>query len=190
VAPRRSTRRSSKAKAKPRGAVAKVKAAKTAKPKLAQPKPAAPALRIAFATEADAEPLARLLVEMYRENGVGKFNAAKTWGTVRNLVENGIVILIKCGDVIVASAGYDQDEPWYSDGPFLRDSWVYVHPAARRSHAFMLLMRATKRISDDLGLPVVIQLTTPVDLERKTLVLQHCGFKVLGNIMVYTKGGA
>lgn len=129
------------------------------------------ALRLEGASPRDVEAIYQILSdEMWPEVGRGQINPEKVWSRIQRCIAEGAVYLVMDGDNIAATAGLLPMTSWWSDEPYLADTWIFVRRPYRKSRAIFMLMRAIKQHA-----PVYIGIGSEKDIERKARLFERFG---------------
>ncbi len=119
------------------------------------------------AISSDYPPVRELLLNMVEENGLVKLNLEKAEKQVWDVFINGHVFVVEHDGNIVGTSGLSASSFWYSTDKFLGDWWTYITPEARNTRAGVMLIRGLKAYAKELGIPLVIGPTSPVQIEAK-----------------------
>ena len=125
-------------------------------------------MRIERATEKHKEKILWLLLAMYEETGKCAINVEKVNTRIATLIATGwVIIAVDDEDEIVGSIGLGIYSEWYSKEELLADYWTFVHPKARNTRAFVLMIRAVTELADKLKMPFVTAVKAEKDTDRK-----------------------
>jgi hypothetical protein len=101
--------------------------------------------RLAERTADDALAIFNLLVLMHDEVGRHPLNHQKAFREICLCIEHGAAYMVYRGEELVASSGFRQAVPWYSDETLFSDQWFYVRKDCRGdSRALRALSRKHK----------------------------------------------
>lgn len=145
-------------------------------------------VEIRLAEPRDAEEIMRLIAEMHGEVGLFPLSAKSVASTVVNTIETGFVLIAERGGEVAGSVGLAVDEPWYSETRVLRDLWVYVRPAHRRSRAADQLLRHAKETARLAGLTLILGVQGSPNLGR-TARLYERHFTPFGMLFIDARDG-
>lgn len=73
------------------------------------------------------------------------------------LADGAVVFSLDRDGAAVGTCGLLLQRPWFSDVLWLRDVWLFVHPAHRRTPHARALLRAARRYAERLGRPLVME---------------------------------
>lgn len=127
-------------------------------------------MNLTVATLQDADAIYAILAEeMHPENGVGRINPAKARARIELCITEGVVLLVKDGQEIAATAAlYEAEGWWWSDDTYLTDCWNFVRKPYRRTRAAFILMQGIVDLARRaMPSPTLIGMTSKADQERK-----------------------
>lgn len=145
-------------------------------------------MEIRRARVADTDDIFRLLLAMHHENGVAPLDAGKVYGTIRDLIETGTVLVAEQDGTLLGSVAWSEQAYWYSQKMRLSEWWFYVHPDHRRSGAARGLIEAAKVVAVKAGMPCEINLSSPVKLGVKMRFLRRLGLQLIGATFISQEG--
>ncbi|HKJ72717.1 MAG TPA: GNAT family N-acetyltransferase [Alphaproteobacteria bacterium] len=135
----------------------------------------------------DIEPLMRAF---YAEHNMGglthlPLNVAKARNHANRYFTAGVVFGAYEGAVLAGSIALGPSTMWWSDSPILSDGWFFVHPKYRNGTVATRLLKAAKQYAEARGLPLYVDVSHSVDLERKAKFFERQGFTAAGSSFVY-----
>lgn len=135
--------------------------------------------------EQDLENTYWLLTKMHEQVGfdVGRLVPERVIAQIVFCIEHGAVFVEELDGAIVGAIGLRPDSPWWSDFEFLIDGFFYVVPEVRHTGVAKRLLKAAQAFAASKGLPLYVQITTGVDLDRKEKFFARFGFEARGALM-------
>jgi GNAT superfamily N-acetyltransferase len=115
------------------------------------------AVPLRFATREDVPAVLALLRGLHAETPHAPLSEARLRATVGAVLAGGSIILTMAGDDPVGTCGLMVEAPWFSDAPWVRDVWLYVHPDHRRTPHARALIRCAKRYAAALPAPLQME---------------------------------
>ena len=136
---------------------------------------ASDSLKVEFrlATFEDVPEIYELLLAMHEEVGLATLAPLKVLQTIEAVLANGFVMLATKGEQVIGAVGLDVREWWYSNDSYLGDRWTFVHPDHRSPTTAPRLLAKALEVADKTGLPVVMGVLSPHDVERKNKLFRR-----------------
>ena len=136
---------------------------------------------IRTAERADFALVMDLLESMANDNALFSVDWKKVAWIVADLIDNpkAHIFLSFEGAVCTGSFAVEQSTPWYSNDKILDECWIFVRPEYRKSRTIFRLLKAVKNLSEELALPVVVNVVTPNRSDSKVKLFKRY-FKLVG----------
>lgn len=113
---------------------------------------------IRFAAEGDLPRILALLRMLHAETPHAPLSVPRLIDFAAGVLADGAVVFTLDGDGLpVGTCGLVLERPWFSEAIWLRDVWLFVHPAHRRTPHARALLRAARRYAERLGRPLVME---------------------------------
>lgn len=141
-------------------------------------------IRVTAAGAADLKALLALMIEAHADNGIFPLSIGKVVRYVQDALGRGIVLLAWQDDELVGTLIVMVGEVWYSEVPFIEEGMVFVLPKARKTTAFLRLVRRAMMVADDKGWPMVSSVVTRTELGRKGDIFRRLGFEEVGRVFL------
>jgi hypothetical protein len=136
---------------------------------------------IRIGTPEDEDAMLALAIKAWEENGIKDINPTKMLGMIRPALYlwHGLVGIIgKPGEKIEGAVLLRTSEMWYSDSPMLEEKAIFVDPEFRTNRGHKIrasqgygharaLCEFSKRVADELGLPLIIGVLSNQRTEAK-----------------------
>jgi L-amino acid N-acyltransferase YncA len=74
---------------------------------------------------------------------------------------------------------------FFSDRAYVADIWLYVDKNYRKTTAAFLLLKEAVAHSQKTGMPLIMSVTSGIDLDRKDKLFDSFGFRKLGGIYAW-----
>lgn len=145
--------------------------------------------RLAERTADDALAIFNLLVLMHEEVGRHPLSHQKAFREICLCIEHGAAYMVYRGEELVASSGFRQAVPWYSDETVFSDQWFYVRKDCRGdSRALRALIKEAQGLAKDTGELVQFKLYDPdrPSRSKSTTIAEDFCFKPIGKVHVTT----
>lgn len=137
---------------------------------------------LTLATRHDIPGLVGLCENFIEEFSLPPGDQAKIEAMLNWHLEHGfLVTAMKNGDIIGVLALHPETY-WYSDEQFVTDTVFYVHPRGRKSRAAQMLMEAGKEYAKELGLPMMLAVSSGGNVEKKDRFYERKGFSRIGGV--------
>lgn len=113
---------------------------------------------VRLAGAGDLPRLLDLLVLLHAETPHAALSQRRLAETARRVMREGAVVLtLDAAGVPVGTCGLAVEQPWFSDEYWVRDTWLFVHPAHRRTPHARALLRTARRFAEGLRMPLVME---------------------------------
>jgi GNAT superfamily N-acetyltransferase len=112
---------------------------------------------IRFAEAGDLARLCGLLRMMHAETPHASLSEARMVAFAAQVLAEGAVVFSLDGGEAVGTCGLAIERPWFSDDLWVRDQWLFVHPAHRRTPHARALLRTARRYAERLGRPLIME---------------------------------
>jgi len=147
-------------------------------------------LNVRTALPTDDQAILALLHEMHGEIGIFPLSEARLIERVKELLTEGLVIVVENENMMVGTIGLYGGCLWYSDQKVLMDSWVFTSNRAKdRLSVFRLLVKEAKETALDLGLPLILKLYFEVQKDKKHALFQRYGDMIMQGFQFVPVGG-
>lgn len=142
-------------------------------------------MSVEIAKEEDLERVIELGMRMPKESG---FNlpegvSEKVKENLPKLMKQHPTFVFKTDGVIIGVFSLIEAQYWWSDTPFLAEALFYVEKDERNKGAATALLKAAKEYAETKSLPLVVELLTKTDLDKKAKFLERLKFDKIGTIM-------
>jgi len=97
-------------------------------------------------------------------------------------VIDGVLFVAEQDGCLVGAMAGRPAEYWWSTERFVNEGVFFVSERARASRAAVLLLKAMQGYADDLGLPLVVGVTSGDEVERKDRFFAKRGMARIGGI--------
>jgi GNAT superfamily N-acetyltransferase len=141
---------------------------------------------IDIATPFDVEKTIELGLRMPAESG---FNmpeglADKAQGVLLEAMKSHPTFVYKVDGEIVGVLALTESSVWWSDTNILIELFFYVEKDKRNKGAATALLKEAQRYAEDVvNMPLIVELFTRTDLDKKVKFLGRLGYKRLGVTM-------
>lgn len=149
--------------------------------------------RIVMAQPTDIPQIVSFGYNSLKENELKGFGMSpsfnKTTEYITKLVLNTTVITLR--DEIHPSLldgvfTFDISSTWWSDEPILISSLFYIKKDKRNYKNASKILNAAKEYAIMVGMPLVLDLVTNTDTERKNKLFKKLGFVEVGSFFIFT----
>lgn len=147
-------------------------------------------VKVRIATPEDIDQIMELAIMANEEIGVSRADPEKllydVWPCLHR--QGGIVGVIgKPGGRLEGGISLKIENLWYSDEPFLEERVVFVRPEFRSSKGGRgrKLCEFSKKVADELGLPLIVGISTSIGLEGKTRLYERVFGPQAGAFFLY-----
>lgn len=128
----------------------------------------------------------------FKENSLEDFGASpdfdKTTLFITELVMSGAVLTLRSTlhDAILDGVFVIKyDKAWWSIDPVLRSILLYIKEDKRTYQNAVKLLKAGQEYAIMEGMPLVVDLISKVDTQRKKKLIERQGFEELGSFLVF-----
>ena len=136
---------------------------------------------------ADMEAIYGLLTAMHAENALAPLHEPKVRGKIGDVLSKGVALIAESGGIAVATMGLERQAWWYSTGEFLVNPWIYIHPDFRASTLARRLLDTASAVAAENDVPLVIDIASPVEPERKAALFRRRGMRPIGGLFIEGK---
>lgn len=113
------------------------------------------------------------------------FDADKTAFFLADAVKRGLAIGVERKGELIGALVLFEAAPRYSSTPVLWDMGFYVKPKYRGTRAAIMLCDAAKAIAADMGMPLIVGVSSGIDLDRKDKFFNRAGFRRVGALYLW-----
>lgn len=113
---------------------------------------------VRLAQRADLGEVRALLYAMHREMPQAPISESRLTATLEQVLARGAIFLTLDGEGrAVGTCGLLVDAPWWSEQRWVRDLWLFVVPAQRRTPHGRALLRAARRFAAGVPAPLFME---------------------------------